>query len=175
MNAIEVVRHNNKAYNAHNGEALAATYAEGAAYSNPRAGKGLMGKAIANYAKAVWTAYPDASVELITVGDTGGGLVALQWVLRGTNTGTLPDGTASTGRTSTLPGATFTQVGGDKIRSEEFTAVGRVSVGNEVRSTGRWSATYNDWGTPTSHSGYYSWTIVREGDLENPKGKHQRI
>jgi hypothetical protein len=56
VNAIEVVQHNNKAYNAHDAEALAATYAEGASYSNPRAGKGLTGKAIANYAKAVWAA-----------------------------------------------------------------------------------------------------------------------
>jgi steroid delta-isomerase-like uncharacterized protein len=120
MNAIEIVQRSNKAYNAHDADALAATYAEGATYSNPRAGKGLTGKAIANYAKAVWAAYPDASVELITVGDTGGGLVAVQWVLRGTNTGTLPDGTPATGRTITLPGASFTQVEGDKIRSEEI-------------------------------------------------------
>jgi ketosteroid isomerase-like protein len=70
MNAIEVVQNNNKAYNAHDADAFAATYAEGATYSNPRAGKGLTGKAIANNAKAVWAAYPDASVELITVGDT---------------------------------------------------------------------------------------------------------
>jgi steroid delta-isomerase-like uncharacterized protein len=120
MNAIEVVKDANKAYNAHDAEALAATYAEGATYSNPRAGQGLTGKAIANYAKAVWAAYPDASVELITCGDTGGGLVAVQWVLRGTNTGTLPDGTPATGRTITLSGASFTQVEGDKIRSEEI-------------------------------------------------------
>jgi steroid delta-isomerase-like uncharacterized protein len=120
MNAIEIVQRSNKAYNAHDADALAATYAEGATYSNPRAGKGLTGKAIANYAKAVWAAYPDASVELITVGDTGGGLVAVQWVLHGTNTGTLPDGTPATGRTITLPGASFTQVEGDKIRSEEI-------------------------------------------------------
>src|SRR6202045_2123083 len=100
MNAIEIVRRSNKAYNAHDADALAATYAEGATYSNPRAGQGLTGKAIANYAKAVRAAYPDASVELITCGDKGGGLVAVQWVLRGTNTGTL-----ATGRSVTLPGA----------------------------------------------------------------------
>jgi steroid delta-isomerase-like uncharacterized protein len=120
MNAIEVVQQNNKTYNPHDAEAVAATYAEGATCSNPRAGKGLTAKEIANYAKAVWTAYPDASVELITVGDTGGGLVADQWVLHGTNTSTLPDGTPATGRTVTLPGATFTQVEEDKARSEEI-------------------------------------------------------
>ena len=120
MNAVEVVQHANKAYNAHDADALAASYAEGATYSDSRDGQVFTGKEIANYAKAVWAAYPDASVELITVGDTGGGLVAVQWVLHGTNTGTLPDGRPATGRTITLPGASFTQVEGDKIRSEEI-------------------------------------------------------
>ena len=81
MNAIEIVQRSNKAYNAHDADALAATYAKGATYGNPRAGKGLTGDAIVNFVKAVWAAYPDASVELITVGDTGGGLVATQWEL----------------------------------------------------------------------------------------------
>ena len=58
------------------------------------------------------------SLEVISIGDTGGGLVALQWVLRGTNTGTLGDGTPGTGHRVTLPGASFVQVEGDKIRSE---------------------------------------------------------
>ena len=110
MNAVEVVQHANKAYNAHDADALAATYAEGATYSDSRDGQVFTGKGIANYAKAVWAAYPDASVELITVADTGGGLVAAQWVLRGTT---------PTGRTVTLPWASFTQVEGDKIRSEQ--------------------------------------------------------
>ena len=79
MNAVEVVQHANKAYNAHDADALAAAYAEGATYSDSRDGQVFTGKEIANYAKSVWAAYPDASVELITVADTGGGLVAAQW------------------------------------------------------------------------------------------------
>ena len=110
MSAIEIVQRANKAYNAHDADALAASYAEGATYSDSRAGEAFSGKAIADYAKAVWAAYPDASVELITIADTGRGLVASQWVLRGTT---------PTGRTVTLPGASFTQVEGDKIRSEQ--------------------------------------------------------
>src|ERR1700676_1043671 len=110
MNAVEVVQHANKTYNAHDADALAAVYTEGSTYSDSRDGQVFTGKGIANYAKAVWAAYPDASVELITVADTGGGLVAAQWVLRGTT---------PTGRTVTLPGASFTQVEGDKILSEQ--------------------------------------------------------
>jgi predicted ester cyclase len=44
--------------------------------------------------------------------------VASQWVFHGTNTGQYFDGSPPTGRTLTLPGASFTQVEGDKIRSE---------------------------------------------------------
>ncbi len=58
------------------------------------------------------------SLDIISSGDTGGGLVATQWVLHGTNTGPYFDGTPPTGRTVTLPGASFTQVEGDKIRYE---------------------------------------------------------
>ena len=52
------------------------------------------------------------------MGEIGGGLVAFQWVVRGTNTEPGLDGTPPTGPALTLPGATFLQVEGDKIRSE---------------------------------------------------------
>jgi hypothetical protein len=41
---------------------------KGGAYSNPRAGDVLTGQAIANCAKSVWAAYPDASLEIILEG-----------------------------------------------------------------------------------------------------------
>jgi predicted ester cyclase len=58
------------------------------------------------------------SIEIISTGDTGGGLIVTQWVLHGTHTGPYFDGTPPTGRTLTLPGASFAQVEGDKIRDE---------------------------------------------------------
>jgi steroid delta-isomerase-like uncharacterized protein len=119
MNALEVTQRYLDAWNSHDADAYVAFYAEGGTFSAPRAGKeALTGKAIADYAKAVWRAYPDASLEIISSGDTGGGLVATQWVLHGTNTGPYFDGTPPTGRTVTLPGASFVQVEGDKIRYE---------------------------------------------------------
>jgi steroid delta-isomerase-like uncharacterized protein len=120
MNAIEIVKRANTAYNAHDADALAALYADDASYSNPHAGQGVTGKASVNFPKAVWAAYPDAFVELISVGETGEGLVALQWVMRGTNTGKLSDGTPATGRTVTLPGAAFIRVESDKICWEQI-------------------------------------------------------
>src|ERR1700693_4484927 len=47
----------------------------------------------------------EANLEIISIGDTGGGLVASQWVLHGTHTGPYFDGSPPTGRTLTLPGA----------------------------------------------------------------------
>src|SRR5258707_12852946 len=119
MNALEVTQRSLDAWNSHDADAIVALYGEGGTYSAPRAGKeALTGKAIADYAKAVWRAYPDMSLDIISSGDTGGGLVATQWVLHGTNTGPHFEGTPPTGRTVTLPGASFTQVQGDKIRHQ---------------------------------------------------------
>ena len=120
MNALEVSKRNIDAWNRHDADAILALYAEGGTYSAPRAGKTLTGQAIADYAKAVWTAYPDMSLEIISSGDTGGGLVATQWVLRGTHTGPFMDGTPPTGRTVAYPVASFAQIEGDKIRSEHI-------------------------------------------------------
>jgi predicted ester cyclase len=55
---------------------------------------------------------------VISRGDTGGGLVATQLVLHATHTGPFMDGTPPTGRTVAYPIAVFSQVEGDKIRSE---------------------------------------------------------
>ena len=120
MNPIEVSKRVIDAWNRHDPEALAALYADGATYDNPRMGKPLTGKAIANFAKSVWTAYPDASLEIISRGDTGEGLVATQFVLHGTHTGPYFDGSPPTGRTVAYPVASFAQIEGDKIQSEHI-------------------------------------------------------
>jgi steroid delta-isomerase-like uncharacterized protein len=118
MNAIEVAQRYIDAWNRHDADAIVASFAEGGTYNNPVAGQGLTGEAIGSFAKGVFAAFPDVSFELISIGDTGGGLVAYQWLARGTNTGPGLDGTPPTGRSVRFPGATFAQVEGDKIRSE---------------------------------------------------------
>jgi steroid delta-isomerase-like uncharacterized protein len=119
MSAIEVVKRYSDAWNRHDADAIVALFVEGGTYSNPIAGQGLTGEAIASFAKGVFTAYPDASFEIVSIGDTGGGLVAWQWLAHGTNSGPLADGSPPTGRSVTLPGASFTQVESNKIRSEQ--------------------------------------------------------
>ena len=87
MNALEVSQRSTDAWNRHDADALVAVYAEGGTYHNPRLDHALTGQAIGDFAKSVWAAYPDMSLEIISRGDTGGGLVATQWVLHGTHTG----------------------------------------------------------------------------------------
>jgi steroid delta-isomerase-like uncharacterized protein len=118
MDFIKVTQQGYDAWNRHDIDAVLAGYAQGATYRHPRVGENLTREAMGNFFKAIWAAYPDASAEIISTGDTGGGLVATQWVFHGTNTGTLPDGTPATGRTVTQRGATFSQFEGDKVRSE---------------------------------------------------------
>jgi steroid delta-isomerase-like uncharacterized protein len=104
MNALEVSKRFTDAWNRHDADALVALFAEGGTYHNPRIDHALTGKAIADFAKSVWAAYPDMSLEIVSRGDTGGGLVATQWVLHGTHTGPFMDGTPPTGRTVAIRG-----------------------------------------------------------------------
>jgi len=119
MNATEVAQNNFNSWNRHDADAIVAAYANEGTYRTPRMEHSLTGQAIGDFAKSVWTAFPDASLEVISIGDTGGGLVAIQWILHGTHSGPLMDGTPATGRSVAYPGASFVQVEGDKIRSEQ--------------------------------------------------------
>ena len=76
MNAIEVAQNNFNSWNRHDADAIVAAYAKGGTYRTPRMGHDLTGQAIGDFAKSVWKAFPDASLEVISIGDTGGGLVA---------------------------------------------------------------------------------------------------
>jgi len=59
MNALEVAQCSIDAWNRHDADALVAQYAEGG--TTPRMDHPLTGQAIADFAKSVWTAFPDMS------------------------------------------------------------------------------------------------------------------
>src|SRR5215469_17220168 len=120
MKPLEVTHLHLDAWARRDPDAIAALYAKDGTYSSSRAGLVLTGQqAIADYAKKVFTIYPDLSMEIISSAETGEGLVASQWVVHATHSGPFWDGSPPTDRTLTLPGASFTQVEGDKIRSEQ--------------------------------------------------------
>jgi hypothetical protein len=51
-------------------------FAEGGTYNNPKVEQPLTGAAIGDFAKSVFNAFPDMSLGIISIGDTGKGLVA---------------------------------------------------------------------------------------------------
>jgi steroid delta-isomerase-like uncharacterized protein len=115
--SVELMQQGTIAWNKHDGEALCTGYTDESILVHPRGT--FKGKAaIRKFNEDVWAAYPDSQVESVTVGDLGNGLIAQQWIMHGTNSGTLLDGTPATGRNVTFPGATFTQYDGDKVVSE---------------------------------------------------------
>ena len=89
---------------------------EAGTYSDPTAGQGLRREATADYARGLWDAFPDLTFEIISKAQTGPESVAAQWVMRGTNTGSL-QGLPPTGRSVEVPGADFIEIEGDKVRS----------------------------------------------------------
>src|SRR5205085_936323 len=65
---------------------------------------------------AFFTAFPDLYFELVNIVQAGEGLIAVEWAMRGTNSGSFW-GQHPTGKRVKLVGADFIQVQGDKIKS----------------------------------------------------------
>jgi nuclear transport factor 2 (NTF2) superfamily protein len=65
MKAIEVAQNNLNSWNRHDAAAIVAAFAEGGIYRTPRVNHDLTGQAIGEFAKSVWTAFPDVSLEVI--------------------------------------------------------------------------------------------------------------
>jgi predicted ester cyclase len=118
MKATDVTRHYRDTWNGRDADALVACFTKDGTYCSPDTYPGVGGEALANFVKGVWTAWPDFSVELLNEGEIEPGVVALHWLVRGTNTGPGADGSEPTGRTITLQGASIIQLEGDKIRSD---------------------------------------------------------
>jgi predicted ester cyclase len=74
---------------------------------------------------------PELSLEIISRGDIEAGLVATQWCYTAPTPLPLIDGSPPGGRTVAYPGASFTQVEGDKIRSEH-TYLDRQTVAEQL-------------------------------------------
>jgi steroid delta-isomerase-like uncharacterized protein len=104
------------AWNHRDPEAIAAILGEDGTYADPLVPAGLDARGTAEYAGGLFAAFPDLSFELVSKGLTGEGLVAAQWVMRGTNHGSF-QGLPPTGRSIELPGADFIAVEGGRVKS----------------------------------------------------------
>jgi steroid delta-isomerase-like uncharacterized protein len=116
MDALAVAQRYFDAWIHRDADGILAVFTEAGTYSDPTAGQGLRRQATADYARRLWDAFPDLTFEIISKAHTGPESVAAQWLMRGTNTGSL-QGLPPTGRSVEVPGADFIEVEGDKIRS----------------------------------------------------------
>jgi steroid delta-isomerase-like uncharacterized protein len=104
------------AWNAQDATAIVATFAPSGTYVDPTTPGPLRGEAIGQYAAGLWSAFPDLSFELVSAAPCGDGVVAAQWVMRGTNHGSM-FGLPPTGKQVELPGADFIVVEDAGLRS----------------------------------------------------------
>jgi steroid delta-isomerase-like uncharacterized protein len=118
MNAPEIIKHYVDLWNGRDAAALVGAFTKDGLYCSPDTDPGVNGEALATFAKGLWSAFPDLTIELLKVGEIEAGVVALHWRASGTNTGPGGDGSEPTGRTASVKGASIIRLEGDKIRSD---------------------------------------------------------
>jgi steroid delta-isomerase-like uncharacterized protein len=118
MDALGVAQRYFDGWNRRDTAAVLATMAADGTYSDPATGGPIGGDAFVGYMKGLFAAFPDVSFEVASVGLAAPDLVAAQWVMRGTNTGSMY-GLPPTGKSIVTRGADFIRVRGDAIQSVE--------------------------------------------------------
>jgi SnoaL-like domain len=75
MKTTEIIRRYVDAWNSHDSTALVAAFTKDGTYCSPHTYPGLNMESFAEFAKSVWTSFPDLHVELLNAGEieAGGG------------------------------------------------------------------------------------------------------
>jgi steroid delta-isomerase-like uncharacterized protein len=178
MTALEVARHYFDAWNSRDAAAALTTFSEAGTYSDPSTGGRLRGEALAGYMNGLWAAFPDLSFEIVSVGEAGPGLVAAQWLMRGTNAGSMM-GLPPTGKAVTLAGADFIRVANGKIETVDGYFDTRVlpeQLGLQVvlqpKELGPFTfgTAVRVWGGKNAKPGAYSITALQARSAEDAAG-----
>jgi steroid delta-isomerase-like uncharacterized protein len=112
---LELARRYLDAWNAHDADAILATFAPGGTYCDPSTGE-ISGEAIAANATRLWSAFPNLLFEIASIADAGTGRVVAEWVMKGANMGPF-QGLPPTGRSVSLPGVDVVECRPDGITS----------------------------------------------------------
>jgi len=116
MEPLECTEKYFDAWNRRDADAVLATFAADGTYCDPASGGRLRGEVLKGYMTGLWAAFPDLSFEIASKGLAGENLVAAQWIMRGTNTGSMM-GLPPTGKSVTVSGADFIRIAGGKIHT----------------------------------------------------------
>jgi len=116
IGALDVAHKYFDAWNRRDASAVLETMAPGGTYADPQTGGPLSGEPFREYMNRLFASFPDVSFEVVSAGLLAPDLVAAQWIMRGTNTGSMM-GLPPTGRAVLLPGADFIRVHGNAVAS----------------------------------------------------------
>ena len=115
-NSLQVFQSYADAWNRHDADGIIATFAEGGTYCDPTTPGPLTGAAIGDYARGLWSAFPDLSFEIGRAMEGEGGGLSAEWVMRGVNSGSMM-GLPPTGRAVEVRGVDIAVVEDGKLRS----------------------------------------------------------
>jgi steroid delta-isomerase-like uncharacterized protein len=102
-------------WNAHDCDAISASFTTDGIYSDAAVGE-VPGKKPEIFAEHLWQAFPDLNFEIISYAEVSANRVIAEWVMRGTNTGSL-NGLPPSSKTISLKGIDVIEVGADGIQS----------------------------------------------------------
>jgi len=114
--ATDVARQYIDAWNQRSPDAIAEMFSRKGTYTDPVTGGPLTGASIAQFAEGLFSAFPDLGFEITSIVETGTGVV-LEWMMTGTNSGSLRGLLPPTGKTIALPGIDVIRVRDGRIDS----------------------------------------------------------
>lgn len=103
-------------WNNHDAGAILGALGSDGTYQDPMTGGPIGGAALKGYVEALFAAFPDLSFELVSIADTGPDTMAFEWIMRGTNHGSL-NGLPPTGKQIAVDGSDFIKVANGHIAS----------------------------------------------------------
>ncbi|MDE2384807.1 MAG: ester cyclase [Alphaproteobacteria bacterium] len=114
MDARKLVQTYIDAWSARDAGAILASLTEDGTYEDPSTGGPLSGDALRKHVGGLFAAFPDLNFELVSFGQTGETAAAFEWIMRGTNSGSMM-GLPPTGKSIALRGADFVTFRDGKI------------------------------------------------------------
>lgn len=103
-------------WNNHEADAILAVLGPDGLYQDPGTGGPIGGQALKGYVEGLFAVFPDLSFELVSMADTGPDTMAFEWIMRGTNHGSM-NGLPPTGKSIELAGSDFIKIAGGHVVS----------------------------------------------------------